>query len=125
LIMQTEKIVRLSDRRPPPEKPTSQYERYSLPFFNGKKRCTWDITPIGNYTADYETGKAFAVDFLKSCDGSVGWASLMPSIVADMILAGTSGSSPDGRSKVNGIVIGFMSVIGRALVHSRVLETKA
>jgi hypothetical protein len=59
---------------------------------------------------------------LKSCDKTVGWASLMPAIVKDMIDAGTDGRWPDGDARVNGIVGGFMGVIGRALMHSRVLE---
>jgi hypothetical protein len=32
-----------------------------------------------------------------------------------MIRAGTGGRFPDGQSKVDGIVIGFMSAIGNAL----------
>jgi hypothetical protein len=46
----------------------------------------------------------------------------MPAIVKDMIDAGTDGRWPDGDARVNGIVGGFMGVIGRALMHSRVLE---
>jgi hypothetical protein len=108
-------IVRLDDYRPRPKrrKQKSLYELYPMPFFNRKKRCTWDISPTGNYAADCETGKAFAIEFLKSCDKTNGWASLMASITSDMIRAGGERS---------GIVVGFMSVIGRALVHSRVLD---
>jgi hypothetical protein len=72
---------------------------YPLPSFNGKKRCTWDIKPTGSYTADCETGHAFAIEFLKSCDGSNGWASLLQSIVLDMISAGTDA---DGQPKATG-----------------------
>jgi len=71
-----------------------------------------------HYAADYETGEQFAVAFVESCDGTVGWSSLLPSIVADMIRAGTTGTFPDGHPKVNGIVIGFMGVIGRMLCAS-------
>src|SRR5450759_3721906 len=100
-------IIQLSDHRLPPPKRVkvkSQYELYPLPFFNRKKRCTWDVAPSGDYSADCETGRAFAIEFLKSCDGTVGWVSLMGQIVTDMIDAGTIA----GRPKSKGIVIGFM-----------------
>ena len=93
-----------------------------MPFFNRKDRNSWDIKPTGNYTTDCETGTAFAIEFLKSADKTVGWASLMQHIVADMIRAGTDGAHNDGTPKVNGIVIGFMGVIGSAVAHSRILE---
>jgi hypothetical protein len=111
-------IVRLNDRRALPPKKVklkSQYELYPLQFFNGKKRCTWDVTPTGDYAADCEKGKAFAIEFLKSCDGTSGWASLMPSIVSDMIGTSSDGRWPDGGTKSNGLVIGFMGTVGSAL----------
>jgi hypothetical protein len=40
---------------------------------------------------------------------------LLPVIVADMIRAGTSGTWGNGQPTVNGVVIGFMAVIGRAV----------
>ena len=46
----------------------------------------------------------------------------MAQIVHDMIDAGVIGRRQDGGAKSNGIVIGFMSVISSALVHSRVLD---
>jgi hypothetical protein len=108
-------VVQLNDYRPPAPKKVKQksfYELYPMPFFNRKKRCSWDVIPSGDYSADCETGRAFAIEFLKSCDGTCGWASLMGVITRDMIKA-------DDRS---GIVIGFMRVVGSALVHSRVLD---
>jgi hypothetical protein len=111
-------IVRIKDYLPPkPAKQKSQYHRYRLPFFNKKARCAWDVTPTGNYAADCETGRAYAVAFLKSCDASIGWSSLLSNIVADMIRAGTNGTFSDGHPKINGVVVGFMSEIGRALTH--------
>ena len=106
-------IIQLDDYRPTEPEVKSQYELYPLPFFNREKGCTWDVTPTGDYTTDCETGEAFAIQFLKSCDKTNGWASLLGPIVTDMIRAGP---------KRSGVVIGFMSVIGRALVHSRVLD---
>jgi hypothetical protein len=115
-------IVQLSDSRTPPPKresrkkpkQQSRYELYPMPFFNKKKLCTWDVKPTGAYGADCETGRAFAIEFLQSCDKTYGWASLLPAIVTDMIEAG------DTRNR--GIVVGFMGLIGSALVHSRVLD---
>ena len=105
-------IVQLADYRTPPskrpkrKKGESVYELYPMPFFNVRKRCLWDVAPTGNYTADCETGHAFAIEFLKSCDGTWGWAALVRWIVLDMIKAGP---------ETNGIIVGFMGVIGDAL----------
>jgi hypothetical protein len=112
-------------RLPPPlkrqKKPRakSQYELYPMPFFDRASRCTWNVQPTGDYTADCATGRAFALEFLKSCDSTFGWASLLAQISADMICAGLAEQSATGRPKVNGIVIGFMSTIARALLQAR------
>jgi hypothetical protein len=114
-----------TERRRPRQK--SQYELYPLPFFNAKAStgpCTWDVTPTGDYAADCEIGHSYAVEFLRSCDGTVGWSSLLACITADMIRAGTDGVSPDGHPRVNGTVVGFMSTIGRELcsAYARLLS---
>lgn len=106
-------VVRLSDYREPPQK--SLYELYPLPFFNRDKLCTWDVTPSGDYSDDCKTGRAYAVKFLKSCDGTFGWSSLLAQICAAMIRAGPIGTYANGEPKAGGIVIGFMSTIGQAL----------
>jgi hypothetical protein len=105
-------VVRLFDREPPQK---SLYELYPLPFFDRSHHSTWAIQPTGSYTADCETGRAYATEFLKSCDGTIGWSSLLAAIVADMILAGPSGAFPNGHPQVNGIVIGFMGAIGEVV----------
>jgi hypothetical protein len=102
-------IVQLADYRTPPskrKKGESVYELYPMPFFNVRKRCLWDVAPTGNYTADCETGHAFAIEFLKSCDGTWAWAALVRWIIMDMIKAGP---------ETNGIIIGFMGPIGEVL----------
>jgi hypothetical protein len=108
-------ILRLSDYRQPPPKRVrikSQYEKYPLPFFNRKKRCTWDIQRSGNYRADCETGAALAKEFLASNDGTHGWHSLLQSIVTDMIRAGPPADLwPDGKPHSDGVVIGFIGII--------------
>ena len=96
--------------------PVSQYELYPLEFFNAAAHSTWNVEPTGDYSADFKTGHRYAIEFLKSCDSTAGWASLLPAIVADMVRAGTSGTFADGHPKVNGVVIGFMSVVGARLV---------
>ena len=106
-------IVQLADYREPPAK--SQYELYRLPFFAAERLSTWAVKATGDYAQDCKTGNAYAVAFLESCDGSVGWSSLLGQIVADMIRAGPDGAFPDGHPKMNGIVVGFMGVIGRAV----------
>ena len=114
-------VVRLDDYRPQVPKTVrrkSFYQLYPMPFFDRKRRCSWNVTPTGNYTADCEMGRAFAIEFLKSCDKTCGWQSLLQVIVADMIRAGTD------EAGVNGVVIGFMGVIGSAVVHSRCLDRR-
>ena len=113
-------VVQIKDFLPPkPQRrrgrQQSQYELYPLPFFNVKKLSTWDVTPTGDYVVDCETGRAYAVEFLKSCDGTVGWSTMLGCIVADMIRAGPTGAFPSGRPKVNGMVLGFMRVISSIL----------
>jgi hypothetical protein len=82
-------------------KQKSQYELYPSLFFNRKDRCTWDVKPTGNYTADCEMGLAYAIEFLKTCDKTNGWASLLQSITADMIRAGYTDRSAAGNRQVN------------------------
>ena len=99
-------IVKLSDHRPPAPPPQkSQFELYPLPFFDRDALSTWAVEPSGDYAADCETGRHYAYAFLRSCDGTAGWAAILPQIVADIARAG----------QVNGIVIGFMGAIGSML----------
>jgi hypothetical protein len=118
-------------RRPTPRKPRkrpevkSQYELYPLPFFDAKNRCTWAVEPTGRYDYDHATGEQFGRRFLKSCDGSYGWATLLGQITADMITAGLNTKAADGRPEINGIVIGFMRTIGNALADPAALGRSA
>jgi hypothetical protein len=108
-------IVQLSEHREPPVKRRgrSLYEIYALPFFDAEQRCTWAVKPSGDYAADCKTGRPYAQTFLRSCDGTAGWSSLLVKIVSDMIRRG-----PEGPGK-RGLVVGFMSEISRALSVSR------
>jgi hypothetical protein len=112
--MKPANVVRLTDHQRKPRL-KSQYDLYLLPFFNAESRSTWAVQSTGNYTEDCQLGRRYAIEFLKTCDGTVGWSSLLQQIVADMIRAGPSGSWADGHPKINGIVIGFMGTIGCAL----------
>ncbi|MFL6797463.1 MAG: hypothetical protein ACJ8F3_08635 [Xanthobacteraceae bacterium] len=123
--MSKSSVIKLSDdqrfrprkrRKSPKQK--SCFELYPLPFFNRKAPLSyWDVTPTGDYATDCAIGKAYAFQFLRTCDGTVGWRTLLGCIVADMIRAGTSGAFADGYSKVNGIVVGFMGTISTVLIH--------
>jgi len=96
-----------------------------MPFFKPRKSSginAWKVSPSGDYGEDCKMGSAFAIQFLKSCDKTYGWQSLLQCIVADMMREGTDGEFPNGFPTVNGVVIGFMSVIGSAVAYSRVLE---
>jgi hypothetical protein len=95
---------------------SSQYEKYPLPFFDRERLLTWAVEPTGRYVEDCETGRAFAIEFLKSDDGTFGWATLLSRIVNGMIRAGPGKELwGDGRPKSNGLVIGFMSVLSDVL----------
>jgi hypothetical protein len=122
------KVVQLSDYREPKPVRTKVlpfHKKYPMPFFKRRKRGginTWSVVPTGIYSVDYETGAGYAIEFLKSCDKTYGWQSLLSCIVDDMIIAGTSGEFPDGTPKVNGVVVGFMTIIGCAVSHSKILD---
>jgi hypothetical protein len=103
---------RARKKAPPKPQALSQYERYLLPFMDRETRSCWAVHPSGHYDYDCAQGGGLAIRFLKSCDGSVGWSTLLGQIVMDMIRAGD-----DKQSK--GLIIGFMSVISRALIQER------
>jgi hypothetical protein len=98
-------IVKLDDYRTPP--PRSQFEKYPLPFFDRDGLSTWAVEPSGDYAADVATGRRYAWEFLRSCDGTAGWARLSPAIVQDMIRGGSN----------DGIVTGFASALGEAVTQ--------
>jgi hypothetical protein len=111
-------VVRIKDHLPPRprrQRQKSLYELYPLPFFDRKRRCTWAIEPTGRYEEDYAKGRLYGLEFLQTCDGTVGWSVLLSNIVSDMICAGPRGSFPNGDPKVGGITLGFMRTIGEAL----------
>jgi hypothetical protein len=93
----------------------SQYDKHQLPFFDKASLSTWSVKPTGNYSADCQTGHAYALEFLRSCDRTVGWTSLLGQMVTDMIGAGPVETWPNGRAKASGLVIGFMRTISQAL----------
>jgi hypothetical protein len=106
----------------------SMFELYPLPFFDAKSPCSsWNIKPTGNYEADCQTGQQYASEFLDTWDGTHGWTMLLPSIVADMIRAGPTGTFANGEPKINGIVIGFVGVLSRIIERTIALakETPA
>jgi len=86
-----------------------------MPFFDRAALCTWKVLPTGVYSDDCETGKAYALEFLNSCDGTVGWTTLLAQITRDMILVGPDTKFANGEPSTNGIVVGFMGTIGKAL----------
>lgn len=119
-IMIENKVVQLFDHREPQVKSPqvkSQYERYPLPFFDAARLSTWAVKPTGRSSEDL--GRAYAAEFLKSCDCTEGWRTLLAVIVGDMIRAGSSGNFADGTAKIDGVVIGFMSMISEALILAK------
>jgi hypothetical protein len=104
------------ERKLPKRRPPSQYELYQLPFFDRKQHLTWAVKPTGKYSADYATGRAFAIKFLKSCDDTVGWLTLLGQITRDMIKVESMNDRwSDGTLRVSGLVSGFMRQISEVL----------
>ena len=58
---------------------------------------------------DCETGRAYGIAFVESCDASYGWCSMLGPIVRDMVHAGDA----------SGLVIGFMTAIAQAVAVRR------
>jgi hypothetical protein len=105
-------VVQLCDYLEPKQK--SFFELYPMPFFDRTTGNGWNVTATGDYGKDCETGRAYAIEFLRSCDGTVGWSILLTEITAHMIAGGCT-KWPDGAPRTNGIVVGFMSTIGKYL----------
>lgn len=108
--------------QPKRSRAASAFDLYPLPFFDrtapmkNKAPWTdkrwWSVKGSGNYSEDCERGREYAQAFLQSCDGTVGWSTLLSSIVIGMI-------GDHRRSlKHKGLVVGFTSEISRALVQS-------
>lgn len=113
-----EEIARRRKREVLKGRGPSMFDLYRLPFFDVNApfaKRSWSVAPTGNYSADCDTGAAYAIAFLRSCDGTYGWRSLLAAIVASMI-------EDDGIAprRSNGIVVGFMSTIGMALAWKNV-----
>jgi hypothetical protein len=96
----------------------SLYEIYPLQFFDRETRNMWAVQPTGDYENDCETGKKYARQFLNLNDGTPGWSSLLRGIVGGMVRAGPDKIWPDGEAKLNGIAIGFLTTVGKALAAS-------
>jgi hypothetical protein len=86
----------------------SKYEKYPLPFFDRNNLSTWSVTPTGDYPKDFETGQGYAREFIRTCDRTNGWLTLLPSIVSDIVGSWSGDRWPIGRVRMDGIVIGFM-----------------
>ena len=96
----------------------SQYDLYRLPFFDKARRLTWATMPSGDYRADCELGREYARQFLASCDGTIGWNTLLAQIVGDIVRIGPSRKWPDGGVSCGGVAVGFFAEISRTLALS-------
>ena len=67
----------------PAKKIQSMYENYRLPFFDGKRLSRWSVSPTGEYD-DFER-RRHALEFIRSCDRTNGWITLLPGIVGDIV----------------------------------------
>jgi len=116
------KIIYLRDQIASAAKPAgkrakvqSMYDQYPLPFFDGKRRCAWSAKATGRYFDGFETGHAYALQFLRTCDDTAGWNSPLAKVVGDMVGAWSGERWPSGEAKTDGIITGFMITISRAL----------
>jgi hypothetical protein len=93
--------------------------RDALPFFQkgrGKIPTSWwNVTPSGNYSADLETGMAYASAFLPLMKYNAG-ASSLGAIVSDMAKAGRNlEKGPGDERGIDNIALGFIMGIGGIL----------
>jgi hypothetical protein len=94
----------------------SFYELYPMPFFKRETHDSWNVTPTGDYSKDCETGTRYALRFLETCDGTLGWSASLSSIIQDMIRKGPQGKTfADGDKSCGGLIVGFTSTIGKVL----------
>jgi hypothetical protein len=70
-----------------------------MPFFDQATGNSWNVTLTGDYGKDCETGTAYAIEFLRSCDGTVGWSSLLSPIIAGMIAAAARSGRMAGQGQ--------------------------
>lgn len=93
--------------------------RDALPFFKkgrGKVATSWwNVTPSGDYSADLETGKAYARAFFPMLRFNAGAASL-GAIVSEMAKAGRNpATNPKDWRGIDAVALGFMPEIGGSL----------
>jgi hypothetical protein len=93
--------------------------RDALPFFRKRRgkvgQSRWNVTPSGNYSADLETGKAYAEAFMPLLQFNAG-ASDLATIVSDMAKAGRAlANNPKEWRGIDAIALGFMMEIGGSL----------
>ena len=91
------------------------FDKYRMPFFDAKNMTNrfWNIKPTGDYATDCMLGEHYAVRFLNSCDGTVGWAHVLACIVHDMIQRGPERIRKNGSGAPGGVVIGFMGTVSK------------
>lgn len=93
--------------------------RDALPFFRsgrGKIETSWwNVTPSGDYTADLETGKAYARAFLPMMTFNAG-ASTLGCIVSHMAKAGRDPAKNTSKHRdIDNVALGFLIEIGNSL----------
>jgi hypothetical protein len=93
--------------------------RDALPFFKkrrGKVAASyWNVTPSGNYSADLESGQAYARAFMPMLTFNAG-ASDLAAIVSDMAKAGRDAAkNPKDWRGIDAVALGFMMEIGGSL----------
>ena len=98
--------------------------RDALPFFKkgrGKvAQSYWNVTPSGGYSADLETGKAYARAFMPMLRFNAGVSDLA-AIVSDMAKAGRdAANNPKDWRGVDAVALGFMMEIGTSLQASMI-----
>jgi hypothetical protein len=101
------------------KKPDTATELHNaLPFYVSRKKSPtpwWNVKPSGNYTADLETGRAYAKAFIPLLTFNLGAAAL-GWIVSDMARAARPAKRSDYPNarihSIDAIATGFMLAIG-------------
>lgn len=94
-------------------------ERDALPFFKPGKRggSWWSVHPTGDYEADHETGRGYALALLPLMRVEVAGPATIPWIVGDMMAAC---SRRRGDDRFSGIEVGFLSGLGDIIAAGHV-----
>jgi len=96
--------------------------RDALPFFKNRQgkvaQSYWNVTPSGDYSADLETGKAYARAFMPYCGSTLVRPIWLPSCPTWRKPGAIPRNNPKDWRGIDAVALGFMMEIGGSLQAS-------